>query len=510
MMKAVTAEEMREIDRRTIEGYGIPGQVLMERAGLCVAARVKELYGQRKVIVLAGGGNNGGDGLVAGRQLFNEGWNVRVFLLAKEGKLSPDCLLQYQAAKKLGMPVEFRSQVGPKDLHGALVVDAIFGTGLSKPVAGPVSEIIRLINRTDVPVISVDIPSGISSDDGRIMGEAVKADASVTFGLPKIGHYLHPGAEYTGRLFVEDIGFPRELISSDRLRTEVVAHEDAALLIPERPASSHKGVYGHVLILAGSRGKTGAAIMAARACMRSGAGMVTIGVPEGIADIVQAVVSEEMVLPLPDDGTGAFSADVLEKVLSFIAGRVDVCAIGPGIRVTPGTKRLVSGLVSVSTVPLVIDADAVNALQGKASILKTAKSPVILTPHIGEMSRMTGTEMPDILADLPGTARGFSSGFGSYLVLKGAPTLVASPEGTVSINTTGNPGMATAGSGDVLTGMLAGLLGQGMNPLDAAVLGVYLHGLSGDIAAAARGMHSLIAGDIIEAVPAAFLSLNPA
>ncbi|MGC2063436.1 MAG: NAD(P)H-hydrate dehydratase [Thermodesulfovibrionales bacterium] len=508
MMKVVTAEEMRGIDRRTIEGYGIPGPVLMERAGLCVANRVRELFGQRKVIVLAGGGNNGGDGLVAARQLFNEGWNVRVFLLVKERRLSPDCLLQYRSAKKFGIPIEFRSQVEPKDLHSAVIIDAIFGTGLSKPVVGPVSEIIRLINRTDVPVISVDIPSGLSSDDGRIMGEAVKSDATVTFGLPKIGHYLHPGAEYTGRLFVEDIGFPRELIISDRIMTEVVVRRDAVLLVPERPAYSHKGIYGHVLILAGSRGKTGAALMAARACLRAGAGMVTIGVPEGIAGIVQSVVAEEMVLPLPDDGTGSFSDDALEKVLSFIAGKVDVCAIGPGIGVTPGTRRLVSGLISVSTVPLVVDADAVSALQGNVAILKTAKSPVLLTPHIGEMSRLTETLRTDLLSDLLGTARGFSSGFGSYLVLKGAPTLIASPEGTVSINTTGNAGMATAGSGDVLTGMIAGLLGQNMNPLDAAVLGVYLHGLSGDIAAADKGMHSLIAGDIIESIPAAFLSLG--
>lgn len=510
MMRVVTAEEMREIDRRTIEDYGISGQVLMERAGLCVAARVKELFGQRKVLVLAGGGNNGGDGFVAARQLFNEGWNVRVFLLVKEGRLSPDCLLQYRAAKKLGIPIEFRSQVEPKDLHSAVVIDAIFGTGLSKPVVGPVSEIIRLINGTDVPVISVDIPSGISSDNGRIIGEAVKADATVTFGLPKIGHYIHPGAEYTGRLFVEDIGFPRELTNSDSITTTIASRQDAALLLPERPCFSHKGVYGHVLILAGSRGKTGAAIMAARACMRAGAGMVTIGVPEGIAGIVQSVVAEEMVLPLPDDGSGAFGDAALEIVLSFIAGKVDVCAIGPGIGVTTGTKRLVSGLVSVSTVPLVVDADGVNALQGNAAILKRAKSPVILTPHIGEMSRLTGTQKANILSDLPGIARGFSSGFASYLVLKGAPTLVASPEGTVSINTTGNPGMATAGSGDVLTGMIAGLLGQGMNPLDAAVLGVYLHGLSGDIAAADKGMHSLIAGDIIASIPAAFLSLGRA
>ncbi|MBA4372970.1 MAG: bifunctional ADP-dependent NAD(P)H-hydrate dehydratase/NAD(P)H-hydrate epimerase [Thermodesulfovibrio sp.] len=510
MMKAVTAEEMRAIDKSTIEGYGIPGQVLMERAGCCVAARVKELFGQRKVIVLAGGGNNGGDGLVAARQLFNDGWKVMILLIAKESKLSPDCLFQYRAVKKLGIAIEFRSRIEPKDLHGALLIDALFGTGLSKTVTGPVAEMIRLINRTDVPVISVDIPSGISADDGRILGEAVKADVTITFGLPKIGHYLYPGAEYAGRLFVEDIGFPRELTNSDRIKAEVVVRQDTALLVPERPVFSHKGDYGHVLILAGSRGKTGAAIMAARACMRAGAGMVTLGVPESIAASLQSVVVEEMLLPLPDDGSGVFSEDALAKVLSFIAGRVDVCAIGPGIRVTPGTRSLVSGLISVSTVPLVADADAINALQGNMSVLKTAKSPVILTPHIGEMSRLIEVKRTELLTDLVGAARRFSSESGTYLVLKGAPTLIASPEDNIFINTTGNPGMATAGAGDVLTGMIAGLLGQNMNPLDAALLGVYLHGLAGDIAAADRGMHSLIAGDIIASVPAAFLALGRA
>lgn len=508
-MKVVTAEEMREIDRQTIDGYGISGQVLMERAGGCVAARVKELFGQRKVLVLAGGGNNGGDGLMAARQLFNEGWKVLVILAAKESKLSPDCLLQYRTAKKLGIAIEFRSRLESKDLHGALVIDALFGTGLSKPVEGPAAEMIRLINRTDVPVIAVDIPSGISSDDGCIMGEALRAEATITFGLPKLGHYLHPGAEYTGRLFIEDIGFPRELSSADRLRTDVVLRQDAALLVPARPAFSHKGDYGHVFILAGSTGKTGAALMAARACMRAGAGMVTLGVPESIAAIIQSGVVEEMVLPLPDDGTGAFSEGALEKVLAFIAGRVDVCAIGPGMRVTPATRRLVSALVGVSTAPLVLDADAINALQGNVSLLKTAKSPVILTPHIGEMSRLIGMKRADLLSELIPAARSFSRETGTYLVLKGAPTLIASPEGDLSLNTFGNAGMATAGAGDVLTGVISGLLGQAMHPLDASVLGVCLHGLAGDMAAADKGLHSLIARDIIAALPAAFLSLGP-
>ncbi|MBI5102170.1 MAG: NAD(P)H-hydrate dehydratase [Nitrospirae bacterium] len=507
-MKVATAGQMKEIDRKTTKGYGIPSAVLMERAGLRVAERVKELFSQHKIVVLAGGGNNGGDGLVAARQLHNEGYNVRVFMLSKEDRLGTQCKAQLRIAKKTGVPVEFRSSVTPGDLHGACVIDAIVGTGLDQVLRGPVVEVIRFLNETDVPVVSVDLPSGISSDNGRIMGEAVMADVTVTFGLPKIGHYLHPGSGHTGRLFIEDIGFPRELLTSGSIRTEALERAEAARLIPERPVFSHKGDYGHLLVIAGSRGKTGAALMTARAAMRSGAGLVTIAAPESIADVVQSMVVEEMVLPLPDDGTGAFSPEALEKVLTFMAGNVDVCAIGPGMRVTSGTRRLVSGLIGVSTVPLVIDADGINALQGCAHVLKKAKSPVVLTPHAGEMSRMLDMPIADLFSDMPGHAGKFAAGSGTYLVMKGAPTLIASPEGEVFINTTGNAGMATAGSGDVLTGMIGSFLCQGMNPLDASVLGVYLHGLSGDIAASEKGMHSLMAGDIIESIPSAFHSLS--
>jgi len=508
MRRVVTAEEMREIDRRTITAYGIPGQVLMERAGLCVAGRVREFYGHRKVIVLAGAGNNGGDGLVAARVLFNSGSNVRVFMLSKEADLSPGCRSQFKIAKKMGVPIESGKQPDVKDFHNAVVIDAILGTGLNKPVRAQAARIIRIINNTAVPVVAVDIPSGISSDTGSIMGDAVMADMTVTFGLPKIGHYLHPGAGHTGKLFVEDIGFPPELTTSDKIRTTLIDRQTAALMVPERPAFSHKGDYGHVLVVAGSRGKTGAALMAAKACLRSGAGLVTLGVPETIANTVQSMVLEVMVLPLPDDGTGTLSAKALDDILAFIAGKVDVCAIGPGLRVTQGTRHVTSGLISVSTVPLVIDADGVNALQGNAKVLRKSKSPVILTPHIGEMSRLLDKKRKELISDPVFFAREFSSDSGACLVLKGAPTLIASPEGQLFINTAGNAGMATAGSGDVLTGVIAGLLGQGTSPLEASILGAYLHGLSGDLAAEEKGLHSLIAGDIIEALPAAFLALT--
>ena len=532
-MKVVTAEEMREIDRITIKDYGISGTVLMERAGLVVAEKIRELYERRKVIVLSGGGNNGGDGIVIARNLHERGWNVKITLLSKENKLSPDCLKQYKIAKKSGVPVEFRDYITEKDLHSALVVDAIFGTGLSKNVTGKIAEIISFINSSDAPVISVDIPSGISSDTGQIMGEAVRADYTVTFGLPKRGHLLYPGAEYAGRLFIEDIGFPEELLHSEKLKAELLEKRDISLLIPERQRYSHKGDYGRVLVIAGSRGKTGAAFMCAKACLRSGAGLVTIGVPESLLDVFQSRVTEEMTLPLPDRGDGTLSSKALEKILEFLSEKADVLAIGPGISVTDDTKKLVRELLLNSTAPAVMDADAINSLEGNKRILKKAKSPLILTPHAGEMARLlkgssellvTSNKLKDkknknsslvtrhslqlVEKDRINTAVSFAKETGTYLVLKGVPTVIAGPGGRVFINPTGNSGMASAGTGDVLTGMLSGFLGQGLNPLEASILGVYMHGLAGDIAAKDKGEHSLIASDIIDSIPEAFSFLK--
>lgn len=529
-MKVVTAAEMRSIDRRTIEEYGISGAVLMERAGHSVALKIRELFEKRKVVVLSGGGNNGGDGLVVARDLLSRGWNARVLLLARKEKLSPDCLLQYRIARKNGVPVEFRKAVTVKDLHSAVVVDAIFGTGINKPVRSPVSDIISFLNRSGCQVVSVDIPSGISADTGAVMGEAVRADITVTFGLPKIGHMLHPGAEYTGKLFVEDIGFPPALLRSESITVQTLEREAAASLLPERPVYSHKGDYGHVLVVAGSRGKTGAAMMTAKACLRSGAGMVTIGVPESLADIFQSRVTEEMILPLPDTGSGILSEQAYSEISDFLQRRGDVLAMGPGLTSGTSISNLLERLLTTVTVPAVLDADALNALSGKRAILRKTKAPLVLTPHPGEMARLLrgaegkgrrakGPEEENLLArdsdlrgrverDRIGSSRSFAEDTGIYLVLKGVPTVIAEPEGRIFLNTTGNPGMATAGSGDVLTGVIAAFLGQGLNPLDASVLGVYAHGLAGDIAASKKGMYSLIASDIIEHMPDALLSLQ--
>ena len=533
-MKVVTSEEMRKIDRKTIRDYGISGSVLMERAGLKVSEKIKELFEKRKVIILSGGGNNGGDGIVAARNLHEWGWNVKVVLLTDKDKLSNDCLVQYKTALKAGVPIEVRKKVDKKDLHSALVIDAIFGTGLGRDVKGNIAEAISLLNAFDNPVVSVDMPSGISSDTGQIMGEAVRADYTVTFGLPKRGHLLYPGAEHAGKLFIEDIGFPDELLKSEKIRVELIEKKEVSLLIPERRRYSHKGDYGHVLVIAGSRGKTGAALMCAKACLRAGAGLVTIGVPETLMDVFQSRATEEMTLPLPDSGDGTLSSKAADSILKFLADKADVLAIGPGISVTGDTKKLISTLVLNSTASMVMDADAINALEGDKHVLRKAKAPVILTPHIGEMARLLQKSAPppippprggrvregvkasnaelrtSIENDRINTAMKFAKDTGTYLVLKGTPTVISEPEGNVFVNPTGNPGMASAGVGDVLTGMISAFLGQGLNPLEASILGVFMHGLAGDIVASKKGEHSLIASDIIEAIPEAFLSLRSA
>ncbi len=534
-MKVVTAEEMRRIDKKTIEEYGVPGIVLMERAGCAVASRIKEVLGHKKVIVMSGSGNNGGDGFVVARYLHKEGWDVKVFITSKPEDLKGDALLHYKTAVKFGVPFfpvkELLTHHTSLIAKHSICVDALLGTGLSKHVTGTLSDVISIMNKSNMPIISVDIPSGISSDNGQIMGVAVKADYTVTFGLPKRGLLLYPGAQYTGKLFIEDIGFPAELLTSDKLNVEILTHHRVSKLLPERQKYSHKGDYGHVLIIAGSKGKTGAAFMSAKACLRSGTGLVTIGVPESLADIFQSRVTEEMTLVLPDRRDGTLSEKASGVVLDFLNKKADVIAIGPGIGVSADTSKLIRTLILHSMTPMVIDADGINSLQGEQEILSKSNVPIILTPHPGEMARLLQRSTPPSISppregraskgvksarselltkieqDRINTAISFSKKTKTTLILKGVPTIIAEPDGRVYINSTGNPGMATAGTGDVLTGMISGFLSQGLKPLDASIIGVYMHGLAGDFAASEKGVYSLIAMDIIDRLPAAFHSL---
>ncbi|MEW6585703.1 MAG: NAD(P)H-hydrate dehydratase [Nitrospirota bacterium] len=515
-MKVVTASEMRDIDRKTIQEMGIPGLVLMERAGFAVVTKIKERFGRRRIVVLAGNGNNGGDGLVVARILHNEQWDVRVFLSGDPRVLMGEALSQHTIARNCGVSIEPVSvfMERPSDILGghALIVDALLGTGLSKDVSGVLSEVIDRVNKLRVHVVSVDIPSGISSDDGQIMGNAVRADCTVTFGLPKRGHLLYPGADHTGRLYVEEIGFPHRMLTADSIAVDVVEKNDLLPLIPARKKYSHKGDYGHVLIVAGSKGKTGAALMAAEACLRAGAGLVTMGVPDSLGDVFQSRVTEEMILTLPDRGDGSLSEKAVKKIRDFLHEKADLLAIGPGIGVSGETERIMTGLLRVAEKTVVVDADGINSIKRGRKAFSGAKAPVILTPHPGEMARLLGGRLRDTVSEIEKdrikAAQSFSRETGVNLVLKGAPTVTSSPEGRIFINPTGNPGMATAGAGDVLTGTIAGLLGQNMNPIDACILGVYLHGLAGDMASADKGPHSMTATDIIDKIPSAFSFLK--
>ncbi len=567
MLKIATAKEMQEIDRITIKKYGIAGTVLMERAGLVVADKINELFFQKsehrtqriknpslppfvkggmggfsdlkeiiyqKIIILCGGGNNGGDGFVVARLLHEQGKEVKVFLSANPGDLKGDAKIHYYFAIKSGVkiyPIKKFLTLNSKLLTlNSVIVDSLLGTGLSKPVAGDLAKCITFINNqraSAIPnfsVVSVDIPSGISSDTGQIMGCAVKADYTVTFGLPKRGHMLYPGAEHTGKLFIEDIGFPEELLASEKIKVNLIDKPDVIQMLPQRQKYSHKGTYGHVLIIAGSKGKTGAAFMSAKACLRAGAGLVTIGVPESLSNIFQARVTEEMVLPLPDKGNGTLSFRAVDAILKFANQKADVLAIGPGISVSEDISKLVGALIVNSKVPMVIDADGINAIAGRSSTLKKAKAPVILTPHVGEMARLLvgnaewGMRNADLKSKIQNpkskieenridTAISFAKKTKTCLVLKGVPTVIATPGGNAFINPTGNPGMATAGTGDVLTGMISALLAQGLSPQDAAISGIYMHGITGDVVAERKGEHSLIASDMIKTIPAVFKSL---
>ncbi|NOZ25090.1 MAG: NAD(P)H-hydrate dehydratase [Nitrospirae bacterium] len=512
-MKIVNAEQMREIDRRTIEDYGIASAVLMERAGLSVAARVRENFDRSaRVVVLAGSGNNGGDGLVVARLLHNEGWDVRVFLLSSPAKLSPDCLRQYETAGMMGVRVLAERLPALKDLRGSLVIDAMLGTGLNKPLRGDIAAAVERVNRAAADVVAVDIATGVSSDTGAVMGSAVRAGMTVTFGLPKAGHVLYPGAEHTGRLFVEDIGFPPALLESEAVRLELVEKEDVSLLLPERRKNSYKGDYGHVLVVGGSVGKTGAALLTARAALRSGAGLVTIGTPDRVAGTVAAAVLEEMTLPLPSTASGSVSAGAAARVLDFLHERADTLAIGPGLSTDPETVEFVVDTMAASPVPVVVDADGLNALSTLGygelvRLMRRVRAPVVFTPHVGEMARLAGMSIPEITADLTGAASRFSRDTGGCVVLKGAPTVTAVPEGRCFVNSSGNPGMATAGAGDVLTGIIASFIGQGLPPAEAALAGVFLHGHAGDIAAVEGSEYALTAGELVDALPRGFRSL---
>ncbi len=519
-MKIATPRQMRELDRATIEERGIPGRTLMERAGKAVAAAAGELLdaagSDPLVVILAGKGNNGGDGLVVSRILGEAGIRTRTFLLVRGRELSGEAAHNLVRLLQGRFPLtELTGEDGLGRLRSALaeadvIVDGIFGTGFQGTARGLPGRVIGLVNRagrrSPAPrVLAIDIPSGLDGETGAAAGEAIRADRTVTMGLVKTGMIRGRGLDFSGRISVADLGFPADLVDKIESDLEVIVPGELARLLPPRPASSHKGDYGRLLLIAGSPGMTGAAALAARAALRAGAGLVTVAVPRSLAPILEGLVVEAMTLPLPETPEGTLSPEARGPILEFCAG-IDAAALGPGISRNRATGRLVRSLIRKCPVPLVVDADGLNLLARRPRVLRRSVSSRILTPHPGEMSRLTGEKAP---ADREAAARRLAREYNLTLVLKGAGTLIAAPTGPLWINLTGNPGMATGGSGDVLTGLIAGLRVQGLTDSDAARLGVLVHGLAGDLAARRRGMMGMLPSDLLEEIPGVLSRIFP-
>ena len=515
-MKIVKPEQMGEVDKFTINEIGIPGIVLMENAAVSVVNEVlgmlPDLSG-RRIIVLAGKGNNGGDALAVARHLYNKGIDVRTFLLAKKDEVKGDAETNLKILENMGIDiVEFISEGQFPELENVLekadiVVDGIFGTGLKGNVRGIPARLIDIVNSSLKTVVSIDIPSGINGENGKIMGCCIRASSTVTFALPKIGLLVHPGCEYTGKIVVADIGIPQKAIEHFQINTQILSKCEVSSLIPVRSKDANKGSFGRVFIISGSKGMTGAGCLTAKAALRSGAGLVYIGVPSSLWPIYASSTTEAITIPLDDDGNGRLSHSLIDKIDTIIEKK-DVIAIGPGLSVNDAIIEIVESIIKKARVPLVIDADALNAISTDVSVLKHLKVPAVLTPHPGEMSRLTGIDIAYIQKNRLEVAREFAARWNVITVLKGSRTIVAKPDGTLFLNTTGNPGMATAGSGDVLTGIIASLIGQKMIPEDAAVAGVYIHGLAGDEACGKKGECGMIAGDIVEELPGTLRSLG--
>ncbi|MGS0765435.1 NAD(P)H-hydrate dehydratase [Syntrophomonas curvata] len=510
-MKLLKADEMKAIDQEASSEYGIPSIILMENAGLRTLEVIEEILGESKnksIIILAGRGNNGGDGLVIARHLLNSGAAVKVFLTGKADELTNDSRLNYEILVRMGAPIlplmsdEDLDSLMLSLVNGDLIVDALYGIGFKGSLGRFESRVVKMVNWCRAPVVAVDIPSGVEADTGRVYGLAIKASHTVTFALPKIGLVLEPGKEYVGTLSVADISIPTVLLENSSIKTNLINEQMVRMLLKPRAADTHKGTYGHVLIIGGSPGMVGAVTMASLAALRTGAGLVTAAVPESLAAAVDSSLMEVMTAPLAENGQSAIAPEAL-PVIENLLGTVSVCAIGPGMSRYPEAGAIVRFVLEKAGVPVVIDADGLNALQDDIAILKDRQVPIVLTPHPGEMARLTGKSIEEIQTNRVEFARSFAREWGVSLVLKGNKTVIAHPSGEVYINISGNPGMATAGSGDVLCGVIAGLVAQGLKPQEAAFAGVYLHGQAGDLAARIKGERGLIAGDLISCLPGA-------
>ena len=511
-MLLVTADQMKKIDKTTIESFGICGIVLMENAGRSAFDIIKKRYKDlenKKVAVIAGKGNNGGDGFVVARHLAGKKAKVNVFLLSSKDRVLNDAKTNMELFEKICLHYEncsiteipddnaFEMQKS-KIVHHDLFIDAILGTGLNFEVRGFFKKAISLLNAIKKPIFSLDIASGLNSDTGKPMGAAVKACGTASFGFAKKGQILYPSNKYTGKLKVVDIGIPKFLTKD--INCFVIEKKQIAGFFQARNFESHKGNFGHLLVVAGSQGKTGAACLCANSAVRSGAGLVSLGVARSLNKIIEPQVIEPMTYALPEKEKGLLSENCFDEIQNLLKDKQAI-ALGPGLGTNKSTKKLVQKLVCQSNIPLVIDADGLNCIADNPKVLKQRKAFTIITPHPGEMARLCNTTIDKIQERRLDVAAKFAKEFDTIVVLKGAQTIVSFPDSKVFICQCGNPGMASGGMGDVLTGMIASFCVQGFSPYNASLAGVFIHGLCADILSIKKGSFGFIASDIIKIIP---------
>jgi len=507
----MTAAEMRELDRRTIAS-GVSAETLMERAGAGVVEAMTRRYGPllgMRVLVLCGPGNNGGDGFVAARHLLAQGAEPHVGLVVHPDKVLGEARAQLERMRESGLPANvvedgdtLRRLIAR---HGRwdFALDALLGTGARGTLEGAVATAVQLLRELDeagTRVVAVDLPTGVHADTGEIARRAVRADLTVTFGAPKRGQLLYPGRAFVGRLEVVDIGLLGPEPEPGKHTLELATADAMARLVPLRDPRAHKNSVGRVLVLGGSAGMTGAVALAARAASRGGAGYVQVAVPESLLDVMAIKLTEEIPVGLPERRPRVLAVEASAPALA-LTERAHVALVGPGLSRVPCAAELARRFLDACATPMVVDADALNALEGATDSLPRLKAPAVLTPHLGEMSRLTGLAVAELERTRIDAAVEWAARWGAVVLLKGAPTVVAAPDGRACVNPTGNPGMAAAGMGDVLAGLLAALLAQGLERYDAARLAAWVHGAAGDRAAADLGRHGMTAGDVLERLP---------
>lgn len=548
MLPIFTAEEMQELDRAAIEGLGIPGIVLMETAARGVFRTALDImettYGAtvplpleidenhnhecdegcraftsgisarmiaqgRLIKIFCGKGNNSGDGLAVARMLDSAGAEVEVVLLGKGKELTGDAKANYELVKRLD--IDIIEDAGDEDFavdeELDLVIDALLGTGIKGAARGGIARAIEHINDAPCPVLAIDIPSGVEGSSGLVQGPAVQADSTATMAALKRGLVFSPGKEFAGDISIVDIGTPRQVVVASEPYLYQLEPDDVFHRLPIRPVDTHKGECGRVFILAGSPGLTGAAAMSAMGCVRSGAGLIVVGTPASCNPILEVKLTEAMTIPLPETDSGTISGKALKEIEMRLRWAT-VCAIGPGLGRVEETVEAILDLISGLTLPVVIDADGLYALAEKPSALKKLPPDTILTPHIGEFARLCECDAAEVKNSRVELVREKAEEWNAVVLLKGSPTLIGAPDKKVYLNPTGNAGMATGGVGDVLTGVIAALMGQGLSPVDAAFCGAYMHGMAGDRASEEKGFVGLAACDIVDFLPQAFMDFG--